>query len=67
MLIESLVKSTLELQGFRVVAMHYDGDELEAEMAPDRRCRPCVAVAIDRRVTETPAGPADSATCRSGA
>jgi transposase len=41
MLIESLVKSTIELQGFRVVAVNYEGAELVAELAPDHRYRPC--------------------------
>ena len=40
MLIERLVKSTVELQGFRVVAVTYTGAHLEAELAPDHRFRP---------------------------
>jgi len=41
MLIESLVKSTVELQGFRVVTVNDIGNQLEAKLAPDRRYLPC--------------------------
>ena len=37
MLIESLVKTTVELQGFRVTTGNYNEDYLEAELAADRR------------------------------
>lgn len=40
MLIESLIKETVELQGFRVVAVRKAGDGLEAELAPDGRFAP---------------------------
>ena len=37
MLLESLVKATVELQGFRVVTVTGDAGGLVAELAPDRR------------------------------
>ncbi|MEJ2034440.1 MAG: hypothetical protein P8Y63_15715, partial [Deltaproteobacteria bacterium] len=40
MLVESLIKETLELQGFRVMAVKRVPDGLEAEIAPDRRFFP---------------------------
>jgi transposase len=40
MLIESLVRSTVELQGFRVVSVNLDEACLEAQLAPDRRFWP---------------------------
>jgi hypothetical protein len=39
MLIKSLVESTVELQGFQVVAVNYDGADLVPELAPDHRYR----------------------------
>jgi transposase len=40
MLVESLIKETVELQGFRVVTVTKVGSGLEAELAPDRRYAP---------------------------
>jgi len=40
MLVETILKSTVELQGFRVVAVRENATGLEAELAPDRRYRP---------------------------
>ena len=40
MLLESLVKATLELQGFRVATVSGDAAGLAVELAPDRRCTP---------------------------
>jgi transposase len=40
MLVESLIKETLELQGFRVIAVKRVPDGLEAEIASDRRFFP---------------------------
>ncbi len=40
MLLESLVKATVELQGFRVVTVTGDAGGLVADLAPDRRCSP---------------------------
>lgn len=40
MLLESLVKATVELQGFRVVSVRGDTRGLVAEVAPDRRYAP---------------------------
>ncbi len=40
MLLESLVKATVELQGFRVVTVTGDTGGLVAELAPDRRYAP---------------------------
>jgi len=40
MLVESLIKSTVELQGFRVVEVRMGVDGLEAELAPDGRYAP---------------------------
>lgn len=40
MLVESLIKETVELQGFRVMAVRRVPDGLEAELAPDRRFAP---------------------------
>ena len=66
MLIESLVKSTVELQGFRVTTVNYDGDQLEAKLAPTGVTCLVVGNAIGRPCTETLADLADSATCRCG-
>lgn len=41
MLIESLIKETVELQGFRVVSVQKTAQGLEAQLAPDRRYAPC--------------------------
>lgn len=41
MLVESLIKETVELQGFRVVAVQKSAGGLEAELVPDRRFSPC--------------------------
>lgn len=41
MLVESLIKETVELQGFRVVAVQKTGHGLEATLAPDGRFSPC--------------------------
>ena len=40
MLLESLVKATVELQGFRVVTVTGDAGRLVADLAPDRRFLP---------------------------
>ena len=40
MLLESLVKATVELQGFRVVTVTGDAGGLVAELAPDLRFSP---------------------------
>ena len=40
MLLERLVKATVELQGFRVVTVTGDAGGLVAELAPDRRFVP---------------------------
>ena len=40
MLVETIIKSTVELQGFRVVAVRKSATGLEAELAPDHRYRP---------------------------
>ena len=40
MLIESLIKETVELQGFRVLTVTKANDGLEAELAPDGRYAP---------------------------
>ena len=40
MLVESLIKETVELQGFRVVTVRKTGYGLEAELASDRRYAP---------------------------
>ena len=40
MLVESLVKATIELQGFRVVRVTGDVAGLAAELAPDGRYAP---------------------------
>jgi len=44
MLVESLIKETVELQGFRVVAVHKTASGLEAELVADRRFSPCCGV-----------------------
>ncbi|MEW8525973.1 MAG: ISL3 family transposase [Candidatus Thiodiazotropha endolucinida] len=44
MLIESLIKETGELQGFRVVTVQKTGQGLEAELIPDRRFAACCGV-----------------------
>lgn len=41
MLVESLIKETVELQGFRVTAVQKTAYGLEAELVPDRRFAPC--------------------------
>ncbi len=40
MLVESLIKETLELQGFRVVTVQQTEDGLEAKLMSDRRYAP---------------------------
>jgi hypothetical protein len=40
MLVESLVKETVELQGFRVLTVTKAGGGLEAELTPDGRYAP---------------------------
>ncbi len=40
MLVESPIKETVELQGFRVVTVRKTAGGLEAELAPDRRYAP---------------------------
>lgn len=40
MLVESIIKSTVELQGFRVIDVRKVDDGLEAELAPDGRYSP---------------------------
>lgn len=44
MLVESLIKETVELQGFRVLTVQNTGQGLEAELIPDRRFVPCCGV-----------------------
>lgn len=44
MLVESLIKQTVELQGFRVAAVRQTGAGLEAEIVADRRFSPCCGV-----------------------
>jgi hypothetical protein len=41
MLVEGLVESTVQLQGFHVLAVNYEGVYLSAELAPDCCYRPC--------------------------
>ncbi|MDZ7802968.1 ISL3 family transposase [Thiohalophilus sp.] len=41
MLVESLIKETVELQGFRVVMVQKTGHGLEATLTADRRFTPC--------------------------
>jgi transposase len=41
MLVESLIKETVQLQGFRVAQVQKTGFGLEAELVPDRRYTPC--------------------------
>ena len=54
MLVESLIKETVELQGFRVVMVQKTGDGLEAELAPDRRYAPrCGACGMPARYRDT--------------
>lgn len=48
MLVESLIKETVELQGFRVIAVHKTNNGLEAELIPDRRHAPCCGVCGNR-------------------
>jgi len=48
MLVESLIKQTVELQGFRVVTVREKNRVLEAELAPDRRFAPCCSVCGER-------------------
>ena len=50
MLVESLVKETVELQGFRVIAVRAMGEGLEAELAADRRYAPRCGVCGQRAV-----------------
>ena len=40
MLLESLVKATVELQGFRIVTVTGEAGGLVAKLAPDRRFLP---------------------------
>ena len=40
MLVESLIKETVEMQGFRVVGVQRTEDGLEAKLAPDGRYAP---------------------------
>ena len=44
MLVESLIKETVELQGFRVMAVRKAADGLEATLVPDKRFTPCCSV-----------------------
>jgi len=57
MLVESLIKETVELQGFRVVTVRKTADGLEAELASDRRyaprCGTCGASAKYRDIRAT--------------
>lgn len=41
MLVESLIKETVELQGFSVVTVQKTGHGLETTLAVDRRFSPC--------------------------
>ena len=54
MLVESLIKETVELQGFRVVTVRKTAGGLEAELAPDRRYAPrCGACGKPARYRDT--------------
>lgn len=44
MLVESLIKETVELQGFRVMTVEKMADGLEAKLVPDQRFSPCCGV-----------------------
>jgi len=44
MLVESLIKETVELQGFSVVAVQQTDEGLEARLTPDGRYAPCCGV-----------------------
>ncbi|MES0447282.1 MAG: ISL3 family transposase [Desulfobacterales bacterium] len=48
MLVETLIQNTLEMQGFRVVSVKFVEDNLEAELAPDRRYAPRCGVCGQR-------------------
>ena len=58
MLLESLVKATVELQGFRVVTVTGDAGGLVAELAPDRRFVPRCGQCGTRGVPRHPSGTA---------
>ena len=51
MLLESLVKATVELQGFRVLAVTGDAGGLVAELVPDLRFAPRCGQCRDTRGT----------------
>lgn len=57
MLVESLIKETVELQGFRVVAVQRTDNGLEARLAPDGRyvprCGRCRSRALYRDIRST--------------
>ena len=50
MLVESLIKETVQLQGFRVMTVRKEGDGLEAQLAPDRRFAPRCSVCGEQAV-----------------
>ena len=62
MLIGSLVKATVELQGFRVMNVAGNADGLVATLGPDRRYAP----RCSRYRTATPVESDTSGTCRYG-
>ena len=66
MLLESLVKATVELQGFRVVTVTGDARGLVAELAPDLRYAPRVASVGTGAGIGTPAGSGTFGMCRCG-
>ena len=54
MLVESLIRRTVELQGFRVVTVKETSQGLEAELAPDGRFEPrCGACGKPARYRDT--------------
>lgn len=50
MLVESLIKETVQLQGFRVMTVSKSSDGLEAELAPDGRFAPRCGVCGEQAV-----------------
>ncbi len=66
MLLESLVKATVELHGFRVVTVTGDAGGLVAKLLRTGVFRPAVASVESRASTGTPARPGTFAMCPSG-
>ena len=66
MLVESLVKATVELQGFRVVRVTGDVAGLVAELAPDGRYAPRCGRCEHPAATGIPGGSAAFAMSRCG-